>query len=82
MYNILSFDVSLEALENECKAHDFYYHSQYKTDIDWSREYDRMMRIHAMLGKLGHSRKAITVFNKYAPERFQMPLESKYYFKE
>ena len=78
MTNILSFDASLEALESECKAQDFYY--LYSDDHRvWSKGFERNKRIHAILNKLSHSRKAIEVFNRYAPEEYQMPLESKYY---
>ena len=76
--NILSFDASLEALESECKAQDFYY--LYSDDHRvWSKGFDRDKRINAILSKLGHSREAIEIFNHYAPEGFQRPLESKYY---
>ena len=78
--NILSFDASLEALESACKAQDFYY--LYSDDHRvWSEGFDRDKRINAILEKLGHSRKAIKIFNHYAPEEHQRPLESKYYFR-
>jgi hypothetical protein len=78
MTNILSFDASLEALENECRVHDWYYN--YSDDHRvWSRGHDRYKKINAILEKLSHSREAIEVHNKYAPERFKRPLESKYY---
>jgi hypothetical protein len=78
MTNILSFDASLEALESECKAQDFYY--LYSDDHRvWSRGFERNKRIHAILNKLSHSRNAIEIFNRYAPEEHRMPLESKYY---
>ena len=76
--NILSFDASLEALESECKAQDFYY--LYSDDHRvWSEGFDRDKRINAILSKLGHSREAIEILNHYAPEEYQRPLESKYY---
>ena len=78
MMNILSFDASLEALESACKAQDFYY--MYSDDHRvWSEGFDRDKRINAILSKLGHSREAIELFNHYAPEEYQRPLESKYY---
>ena len=76
--NILSFDASLEALESACKAQDFYY--MYSDDHRvWSEGFDRDKRINAILSKIGHSREAIEIFNHYAPEEYQRPLESKYY---
>ena len=76
--NILSFDASLEALESACKAQDFYY--MYSDDHRvWSEGFDRDKRINAILSKLGHSREAIEIFNHYATEEYQRPLESKYY---
>lgn len=78
MTNILSIEVSLEALENKCKVHDWYYN--YSDDHRvWSRGFDRYRQINALLDGLGHSREAIEVYNKYAPEQFKRPLDSKYY---
>lgn len=78
MTNILSMEVSLDALRDECKAFDFWYN--YSDDHRvWSRNYDRKQRIFAMLDKLSHSPEAIAIYNEYAPDQFKRPVESKYY---
>jgi len=78
MTNILSIEVSLEALEKMCRTHDWHYN--YSDDHrKWSRGFDQYRTINMLLEKLGHSSEAIEVHNKYAPERFQRPLDSKYY---
>ncbi len=80
MYNILSIEVSLENLEQECKCHDFFY--QYSDDHRvWSKGHDRYQIINVLLDKLSHSREAVEIYNKYAPDDYKLPLESKYYFK-
>ena len=78
MTNLISIEVSLEGLENKCRKHEWYYN--YSDDNrKWSRGFDTYREINAILEKLGHSREAIEVHNKYAPERFKRPIESKYY---
>lgn len=78
MTNILSIEASLEALENKCRTHDWYYN--YSDDHrKWSRGFDQYREINAILEKLSHSREALEIYNKHAPERFKRPLDSKYY---
>jgi hypothetical protein len=78
MTNLISIEVSLEALENKCRTHDWYYNYSDDNRV-WSRGFDNYREINAILEKLGHSREAIEIHNTYAPERFKRPLESKYY---
>ena len=78
--NIISIDDSLENLEYQCSIHDFFY--QYSDDHrKWSEGHDRYKLITRILEDNNYKLEAIKIFNEHAPEQFQMPLESKYYFK-
>ena len=79
MTNITAMEVSIEALEKECIKHDFTFMENPWRQRHWSREYDRRAKIFTMLDRLGHSRKAIEVYNTYAPDFAKRPLRSKFY---
>jgi|14_taG_2_1085336.scaffolds.fasta_scaffold56094_3 hypothetical protein len=79
MTNITAIEVSLEALANECAQHDFAFMENPWRQRHWSNEYDRRARIFTMLERLGHSSKAIEVYNTYAPAFAKRPLRSTYY---
>ena len=78
MTNITAIEVSIEALEKEC---------QHTTLNSWKtlgasvigNEYDRRAKIFTLLERLGHSSKAIEVYNTYAPDFAKRPLSSSYY---
>ena len=80
MTNITAMEVSIEALANE-SASCTTLHS-WKTlgaSVTGRREYDRRAKIFTMLDRLGHSSKAIEVYNTYAPSFAKRPLSSSYY---
>jgi len=79
MTNITAMEVSIEALEKECIMHDFTFMENPWRQRHWSREYDRRAKIFTMLDRLGHSSKAIEVYNTYAPSFAKRPLRSTYY---
>ena len=79
MTNITAMEVSIEALEKECIMHDFTFMENPWRQRHWSREYDRRAKIFTMLDRLGHSSKAIEVYNTYAPDFAKRPLSSSYY---
>ena len=79
MTNITAMEVSIEALEKECIMHDFTFMENPWRQSHWSREYDRRAKIFTMLDRLGHSSKAIEVYNTYAPDFAKRPLRSKFY---
>jgi hypothetical protein len=79
MTNITAMEVSIEALEKECIMHDFTFMENPWRQRHWSREYDRRAKIFTMLDRLGHSSKAIEVYNTYAPDFAKRPLCSKFY---
>jgi hypothetical protein len=79
MTNITAIEVSIEALEKECIMHDFSFMENPWRQRHWSREYDRRAKIFTMLDRLGHSSKAIEVYNTYAPDFAKRPLRSKFY---
>ena len=72
-------EVSIEALEKECQAHDFEFMESSWRKRHWFTEYDRRARIFTLLERLGHSSEAIEVYNTYAPDFAKRPLRSKYY---
>jgi len=79
MTNITAMEVSVEALEKECIMHDFTFMENPWRQRHWSREYDRRAKIFTILDRLGHSSKAIEVYNTYAPSFAKRPLRSTYY---
>jgi hypothetical protein len=79
MTNITAMEVSIEALEKECIMHDFTFMENPWRQRHWSREYDRRAKIFTILDRLGHSSKAIEVYNTYAPSFAKRPLRSTYY---
>ena len=79
MTNITAIEVSIEALENECAQHDFKFMENPWRETHWSNEYDRRAKIFTLLERLGHSSKAIEVYNTYAPDFAKRPLSSSYY---
>ena len=79
MTNITAMEVYIEALEKECIMHDFTFMENPWRQRHWSREYDRRAKIFTILDRLGHSSKAIEVYNTYAPSFAKRPLRSTYY---
>ena len=79
MTNITAVEVSIEALEKECALHDFRFMENPWRHNHWLSEYDRRARIFTILERLGHSSKAIQVYNTYAPDFAKRPLLSNYY---
>lgn len=79
MTNITAVEVSIEALEKECAIHDFKFMENPWRHNHWFSEYDRRARIFTILERLGHSSKAIQVYNTYAPDFAKRPLLSNYY---
>lgn len=74
MYNIISMDTSLEALESKCRVHDWYYN--YSDDHRvWSAGYDRKREINAILSEHNYSADAVAIHNKYAPDMFKLKSE-------
>lgn len=74
MYNIISMDTSLQALESKCRAHDWFYN--YSDDHRaWSAGYDSKREINAILSEHNHSAEAVAIHNKYAPDMFKIKTE-------
>ena len=79
MTNITAIEVSIEALENECQHTTLNSWKTHGVKRHWSNEYDRRAKIFTLLERLGHSSKAIEVYNTYAPDFAKRPLSSSYY---
>ena len=71
MFNIISMDTSLEALEIKCRTHDWFYN--YSDDHKkWSKGYDNKREIYSILEEHDYSEQAVCIFNTYAPDDFKI----------
>ena len=61
----------LKQLEDECQSHDFF--GEYADDFKvWQASFRQKNHIDSLVRKLNNSKEAVEIYNRYAPEQFQI----------